>query len=138
MRLRSSWVVRLVASSLVLLIAGLDTAVGGASEVRRSEMYVAGISVALPVALDQESQKVPAETVLSTQQNSVPPSQGTAAAPDMRPEGSPASRPAGAAVAVAKQRRTHSFAIRVGLLVGAGIAIGTVVALSAGSSGRPH
>lgn len=70
--------------------------------------------------------------------DSVSPTQGTAAAPDMRPEGSPGSRPAGAAIAAAKQRRAHTFAIRVGLLVGAGIAIGTVVALTAGSSSRPN
>jgi hypothetical protein len=63
---------------------------------------------------------------------------GTAAAPMVTPEGAPASRPAGAAIAPAKQRRTHTLAIRVALLVGAGIAIGTVAAASMGSSSHPH
>lgn len=78
---------------------------------------------------------VPADT---KQQNSVPPPVGTAAAPSIRREGVPGSRPAGAAIAPGKQRRTRSFAIRVGLLVGAGIAIGTVVAASLGSPSRPQ
>jgi hypothetical protein len=63
---------------------------------------------------------------------------GTAAAPYVKPEGVAASRPAGAAIAPAKQKRSHSFALRVGLIVGAGIAIGTVTALSLSSSSRPH
>jgi len=63
---------------------------------------------------------------------------GTAAAPAIKPEGIAVSRPAGAAIAPAKQRRIHQWAIRVGLLVGAGIAIGTVAALSLGSPARPH
>ena len=63
---------------------------------------------------------------------------GTAAAPSIKAEGVPASRPAGAAIAPAKQKRSRTFAIRVALLVGAGIAIGTVAAASMGSPSRPH
>ncbi len=63
---------------------------------------------------------------------------GTAAAPYLKPEGIAASRPAGAAIAPAKQRRVRSFAIRVALLVGAGVAIGTVVAASLGSPSRAN
>jgi hypothetical protein len=62
---------------------------------------------------------------------------GTAAAPYVRPEGIPASRPAGAAIAPAKQRRVRIYAIRIALLVGAAVAIGTVVAASEGSPARP-
>ncbi len=62
---------------------------------------------------------------------------GTAAAPYEKPTGIAASRPAGAVVAPAKQNRSRSFLIRVGLVVGACVAVGTVVALSAGSPSRP-
>jgi hypothetical protein len=62
---------------------------------------------------------------------------GTAAAPAEPAGGVAASRPAGAAIAPAKQKRTRSIVIRVSLLVGAAVAIGTVVALSSASPSRP-
>jgi hypothetical protein len=62
---------------------------------------------------------------------------GTAVAPYRTPVGSMASRPAGAAIAPAKQRRVRSILIRVGLIGGAGVAVGSVVALSHGSPARP-
>jgi hypothetical protein len=63
---------------------------------------------------------------------------GTAAAPYEKSTGVAASRPAGAAIAPAKQRRARSILIRVSVVVGAAVAIGTVVALSRGSSSRPN
>lgn len=63
---------------------------------------------------------------------------GTAAAPYIRPEGVPGSRPAGAAIAPGKQRRIRVIAIRLGLLLGAGIALGTVAAATLGSPRRPN
>ena len=63
---------------------------------------------------------------------------GTAVAPAIKPEGATASRPAGAAIAPAKQRRTRTFAIRMALIVGAAVAVGTVAAASLGSPARPH
>jgi hypothetical protein len=62
---------------------------------------------------------------------------GTAAAPSEPASGIAASRPAGAAIAPAKQKRSRSFVIKVGLLVGAAVAVGTVVALSSASPSRP-
>lgn len=62
---------------------------------------------------------------------------GTAAAPYEKPIGVAASRPAGAAIAPAKQRRTRSLLIKVGVLVGIGVAVGTVAALSHSSPSRP-
>jgi anti-anti-sigma factor len=62
---------------------------------------------------------------------------GTAAATFIKTTGIAASRPAGAAIAPAKQRRARSILIKVGVIAGAGIAIGTVVALSCGSPSRP-
>jgi hypothetical protein len=69
------------------------------------------------------------------QQNNKP--VGTAAAPEAKPTGVAASRPAGAVIAPSKQRRAHAILIRVGIIVGAGVAIGTVAGLSRGSSARP-
>jgi hypothetical protein len=63
---------------------------------------------------------------------------GTAVAPYEKTTGVAASRPAGAVIAPAKQRRARSFAIRVAIVVGAAVAVGTVVALSRGSSSRPN
>ncbi len=62
---------------------------------------------------------------------------GTAAAESVQTTGVAASRPAGAAVAPAKQRRVRSILIKVGALVGAGVAIGTTMALSQGSPSKP-
>jgi hypothetical protein len=63
---------------------------------------------------------------------------GTAASESVKATGVAASQPAGAAIAPAKQRRTRSILIKVGALVGAGVAIGTVVGLSAASPSRPR
>src|SRR5262249_39231890 len=62
---------------------------------------------------------------------------GTAAAETLPTTGVAAARPAGAAVAPAKQRRVRSIMIKMGLLVGAGVAIGTTMALSQGSPSKP-
>lgn len=62
---------------------------------------------------------------------------GTAAAPYEPTTGIAASRPAGAAIAPAKQRRVRTILISLGVIAGAGIAIGSVAALSHGSPSRP-
>lgn len=79
-----------------------------------------------------------AEPPQSGTQGGTPAPVGTAVAPYVTTTGTAASSPAGAAVAPAKQRRARSILIRIGLLVGAGIAVGTVVALSSASSSRPR
>jgi hypothetical protein len=63
---------------------------------------------------------------------------GTAVAPYEKGIGVAASRPAGAVIAPAKQKRTRSFMIKVGVLIGAAVAVGTVVAISSASPSRPH
>ena len=62
---------------------------------------------------------------------------GTAAAEWQPVTGVAASRPAGAALAPAKQRRVRSIVIKVGALLGASAALGTVVALSEASPSKP-
>lgn len=65
-------------------------------------------------------------------QTAQPPS-GTAVAPPVEVSGGAASKPAGSAIAPPKQRQIRSLLIKFGFLAGAGIAIGTVVGLSAAS-----
>ncbi len=88
------------------------------------------------IALNQQSGTDPIAP--EQQKNSTSMPLGTAVAPYEKPVGGAVSRPAGAVIAPAKQRRTRSFLIKVGVLLGACFALGTVVALSAGSQGRPH
>ena len=62
---------------------------------------------------------------------------GTAAAEAPYVSGVAASQPAGVAIAPAKQRRLRTILIRTGVIIGAGVAIGTVVALSEATSSKP-
>lgn len=75
------------------------------------------------------------QSLTSQQQDQEP--VGTAAAAGVESTGVAASKPAGAAIAPAKQRRTRSFLIKVSAIVGASVAIGTVVALANASPSRP-
>jgi hypothetical protein len=62
---------------------------------------------------------------------------GTAAAEMPNTTGIAASKPAGAAIAPAKQRRVRILFIKVAAVVGAGVAVGTVAALASSSPSRP-
>ena len=62
---------------------------------------------------------------------------GTAAAEAPSASGIAASQPAGVAIAPAKQRRVRTIVLRTGAIIGAGVAVGTVVALTAGTSSKP-
>lgn len=62
---------------------------------------------------------------------------GTAAADKPETTGVAASKPAGAAIAPARQRHVRSLLLKVGAIVGAGVAVGTVAALSSASPSRP-
>jgi hypothetical protein len=71
---------------------------------------------------------------------------GAAGAKAAKVKGAPVAKPAGAAVAPARQHGHRSLLIKLGVVAGAGIAVGSVVALadrsparppSAASSGRP-
>ena len=71
----------------------------------------------------------------SGQQPSVP--EGTATARGARTLGGPASKPAGSAIAPAKQHQRRSLLIKIGAIAGAGAALGTVYALTRGTPTRP-
>ncbi len=62
---------------------------------------------------------------------------GAATAGTVATEGGGASKPAGTAIAPAKQHQVRSFLIKFGAVAAAGIAIGTVYALSKGTSSVP-
>lgn len=62
---------------------------------------------------------------------------GTAAAEAPKTTGVAASQPAGLAIAAAKQRRRRTIIIRTGAIIGAGIAVGTVIGLTEATSSRP-
>ncbi len=101
-----------------------------------------------PQELPGAPSSTPGGTLGSTQndQNStdVPPRNpawqqpvGTAGAQAGPTAGGAASKPAGFAIAPAKQHQTRSFLIKLGAVAAAGVAIGTIVALSRGTGSNP-
>ena len=95
----------------------------------------------------QQSTPAPS-TSAAPEPNSAPPAQdqtepkmqrpvGTAAAEAPKVSGITAAQPAGIAIAPAKQRRVRILVLKVGAIIGAGAAIGTIVALSAATPSKP-
>jgi len=62
---------------------------------------------------------------------------GAATAEGVPTVGGAASRPAGAAIAPAKQNQRRSLLLKIGLIAAVGVAGGTVYALTKGTSARP-
>ncbi len=94
--------------------------------------------VEYPDAPDSQSgQTGNSQSTAEPQQNEEGKPLGTAAAPYSKPSGVTGSKPAGVAIAPAKQRRVRAILISVGVVAAAAIAVGTVAALSQGSPGRP-
>lgn len=93
---------------------------------------------AIDQTTDQSRQAGVPKTAQGQQNGGAPAPVGTAAAPYEKGIGVAASRPAGAVIAPAKQRRNRSFLIRIGLVVGACVAVGTVVGLSKASPSQPQ
>jgi hypothetical protein len=87
--------------------------------------------------LDNQQQSNAPKAAQAPQENGNQAPLGTAVAPYEKGIGVAASRPAGAVIAPAKQRRSRSFLIKVGVLIGAAVAVGTVVALSNASPSHP-
>jgi len=103
-----------------------------------------------------ETQQAPVEQQSAQSQNSQPAAQqpppamppatmqatpkeplGAAAAETVPTMGIAASRPAGAALAPAKQRRVRTILIRMGAVVGAAAAVGVTMALTEASPSKP-
>ncbi len=131
---------REIALYLVLFLAAPFThaASPSLSQVSAQETVPQTSAGQLPAPVQSATPEVqqPARSQTPTEAPSVP--VGTAAAPVIRSGGNPASKPAGAAIAPAKQRRTRSYALRIGLIIGAAVAVGVVIAASLSSSSRPH
>jgi hypothetical protein len=62
---------------------------------------------------------------------------GTAAAEAPKTKGVTAAQPSGIAIAPAKQRRVRTIVLRVGAIIAAGAAVGTVIALTEATPSRP-
>jgi hypothetical protein len=166
MKISSCWLRRHVAGGLVLLLAmpfaesaaalplkalggkqpqsessvqdqpkGSDGPTGNSAPVasRTGETYPDNPGPARSEVADQS-----AKSGTPQAQDGTPKPVGTAAAPYEKTTGVAASRPAGAVIAPAKQRRARYFLIRISVVVGAAVAVGTVVALSHGSPSRPN
>jgi hypothetical protein len=160
----SSWRVRMVARCLIVLLAlpfGWNSASraqeapsakavqGSARETQAPESSPnqtgksadrgALLSEALPDAPEaQAAQESSSQTGAGSQSGGDTRPLGTAAAPYTKPTGVTGSRPAGAVIAPARQRRARAILISVGVIAAAGIAIGTVAGLSHASPSRPN
>jgi len=147
----SCWLQRQVARVLVLLLAvplAQASAKPQVSQDQSGQMQQQTPTTDTQTALPNEPQnhalpqtagaKSPTAQTAPAQQNPGPVPVGTAVAPAEKPVGTAVSRPAGAAIAPAKQKRSRTLLIRVGLVVGAAVAVGTVVALSKASRSRPQ
>lgn len=136
---------RLLASAIALLLAANGVMISVAQQPASGQQ--------LPVSAGSQQDTIPDSPTpaagdhqaLNQNQPSAAPQQpteepkavGTAAAPYVKPAGVAASRPAGAAIAPAKQKRSHAFVIKFALIAGAAAAGGAIYALSAGSRSRP-
>ena len=79
----------------------------------------------------------PQTTPVQSQQQQQREPLGAATAGSVRTTGGGASRPAGNAIAPAKQHQVRSFLIKFGAIAAAGVAVGTVYALSKGTPSVP-
>jgi len=84
-----------------------------------------------------QNQTAPQSQQTPNQQTSAQKPVGTAAAEAPNSSGVAASEPAGVAIAPAKQRRVRTIVLRVGAIIGAGVAVGTVIALTEATSSKP-
>jgi hypothetical protein len=87
-------------------------------------------------ALPQDAQE-PAQQQNQNQKQKDQAPVGAAAAQKGETAGGAASKPAGNAIAPAKQRQVRSFLLKLGLIAAGGAAIGTVYLLSRGTSSVP-
>jgi len=94
-----------------------------------------GTTAALPDAPSTQQQQNDQQSAPQQKKSNTP--LGAAAAEAGVTAGGAASRPAGAAIAPAKQGQRRSLLIKIGLIAAAGAAIGGVYALSRGTSSTP-
>ena len=88
-----------------------------------------------PTPAQPSQQNAESSSIQAQNPSSVPSGAAGAKAPTVR--GAPASRTVGAAIAPAKQRQRRSLLIKVGLVAGACVAVGSAFALSKASPSKP-
>jgi DNA mismatch repair ATPase MutL len=88
---------------------------------------------------EQSPNTAPAQTTIPEAPQPKKPAEpvGAATAESVPTAGGAAAKPAGVAIAPAKQHQTRSLLIKIGAVVAAGAALGTVYALSHGTSSTP-
>ena len=140
---------RVICALLVLLISGVGEPLraqtsSAPASAPATEQNPVQPPIELPDSPGRSASQQPAEpTQTQAAPENPPPAQvpanqpsGTAVAPSVQLSGGAASKPAGVAIAPPRQRQVRSLLIKLGFLAGAGIALGTVAALSAGSPAR--
>lgn len=87
----------------------------------------------------QQTTTQPVTTTTAAPQDQQKPTEpvGAAAAEKAETAGGAASKPAGAAIAPAKQHQTRGLLFKIGAIAAGGLAAGTVYALTRGTSSRP-
>ncbi len=144
MKMSSYRLRRQLAGGLVFLLAGSSTAYSAgiplqAQSPQQSQSAPTTNDKSQPAAAESQSSQTGTSQAGSDQlPNGLTKPVGTAAAPVATVTGVTASRPVGAAIAPAKQRRARAILIRVSIVVGTAVAVGTVVALSRASPSRPN
>ena len=131
---------RATVCSLIFLLSAAAEPLA-AQQQAQPEQQPAQNSTQPPIELPENPGRssTPTSNTPGTQNNvprPVPQPSGTAVAPEVQVSGGAASKPAGAAIAPPKQRQIRTWLIRFGFIAGAGVALGTVAALSAASPGR--
>jgi hypothetical protein len=96
----------------------------------------AGSAPTFRAAQDQQQAATASQSATPSQTSQRKPV-GTAAAEAPNATGVAASQPAGVAIAPGKQHRARTIVIRMGAILGAGAAVGTVVALTAATPSKP-
>jgi hypothetical protein len=134
-------VLRATISLLVFMLSGAAEPLFAQQQQTRPDQPAQN-STQPPIELPENPGRssTPPSAAAPAPQNNVPPPatqpSGTAVAPSVQVSGSAASKPAGVAIAPPKQRQIRTWLIRFGFIAGAGVALGTVAALSAASPSR--
>jgi cytoskeletal protein RodZ len=96
------------------------------------------LALATPQSTQPQSSQPQMPAQQATQQQGAPQKPvGTAASESPNASGVAASQPAGIAIAPAKQHRVRTIVIRTGAIIGAAVAVGSVIALTEGTSSKP-
>ncbi len=100
---------------------------------------VSGAQGSAPQSSSAQSSSAPPAPQAETQTKQSKPDRpvGAAAAEAPMVSGTTAAQPAGVAIAPAKQRRVRTLVLKVGAIIGASVAVGTIIALSEATPSKP-